>query len=115
MNGRRNIDQLIFARLCRLFPSAKIKSSGLSCHYRCKPGGGKSSASAPARHRTRQDSRRLRGAGIARRFSNFPKGLELDAPMLGEHNEYVLTQHPGYSTARVRELGNIIVLRSGRA
>jgi len=35
--------------------------------------------------------------------------------MLGEHNEYVLTQHPGYSTARVRELGNIIVLRSGRA
>jgi crotonobetainyl-CoA:carnitine CoA-transferase CaiB-like acyl-CoA transferase len=53
--------------------------------------------------------------GFALRFSNFPKRLELDAPILGEHNEYVLTKYLGYSTERVRELMNAGVLRSGRA
>ena len=53
--------------------------------------------------------------GFALRFSQFPERLELDAPMLGEHNEKVLTQYLGYSTARVRELKNSGVLRSGPA
>ena len=51
--------------------------------------------------------------GFALRFSQFPERLELDAPMLGEHNEKVLTQYLGYSTARVRELESSGVLRSG--
>jgi crotonobetainyl-CoA:carnitine CoA-transferase CaiB-like acyl-CoA transferase len=53
--------------------------------------------------------------GFALRFSKFPERLELDAPMLGEHNEQVLTQYLGYSTARVRELENSGMLRSGPA
>jgi crotonobetainyl-CoA:carnitine CoA-transferase CaiB-like acyl-CoA transferase len=53
--------------------------------------------------------------GFALRFSNFPQRLELDAPMLGEHNEYVLTQYLGYPAARVRELETLGVLRSADA
>lgn len=53
--------------------------------------------------------------GFALRFSDFPENLELEAPMLGEHNEEVLTTQLGYSTARVRELERGGVLRSGPA
>jgi hypothetical protein len=35
--------------------------------------------------------------------------------MLGEHNEYVLTQYLGYPAARVRELETLGVLRSAGA
>lgn len=41
--------------------------------------------------------------GFALRFSDY-QPLELDAPMLGEHNEAVLSRHLGYSPERVREL-----------
>ncbi len=51
--------------------------------------------------------------GFALRFSQFPERLELDAPMLGEHNYQVLMQYLGYSAARVRDLESRGVLRSG--
>ena len=52
--------------------------------------------------------------GFALRFSDFPQRLELEAPTLGEHNEEVLTKYLGYPQARVRELEQMGVLRSGR-
>jgi CoA:oxalate CoA-transferase len=51
--------------------------------------------------------------GFSFRFSQFPKPLELHAPMLGEHNEEVLTKYLGYPTARVRELEGKGILRNG--
>ncbi len=53
--------------------------------------------------------------GFALRFSEFPKRLELEAPLLGEHNETVLTEYLGYPAARVRELEGKGILRSGPA
>jgi len=53
--------------------------------------------------------------GFALRFSEFPERLELDAPMLGEHNEEVLTSYLGYAPSRVSELVRKGVLRSGPA
>jgi crotonobetainyl-CoA:carnitine CoA-transferase CaiB-like acyl-CoA transferase len=53
--------------------------------------------------------------GFSFRFSNFPKPLELHAPMLGEHNEKILTEDLGYSAARVRELEAKGILKSGPA
>jgi crotonobetainyl-CoA:carnitine CoA-transferase CaiB-like acyl-CoA transferase len=50
--------------------------------------------------------------GFALRFSDFPQRLELEAPLLGEHNEEVLTKVLGYPVSRVRELESIGVLRS---
>jgi crotonobetainyl-CoA:carnitine CoA-transferase CaiB-like acyl-CoA transferase len=67
--------------------------------------------------RTVQD--RVLGAfdvpGFAFRFSRFPKPLELHAPFLGEHNEQILTEDLGYSPARVRELEEKGILKSGPA
>jgi crotonobetainyl-CoA:carnitine CoA-transferase CaiB-like acyl-CoA transferase len=51
--------------------------------------------------------------GFALRFSDFPLGLELEAPLLGEHNEEVLTTYLGYSSERVSELRQKGVLRDG--
>jgi crotonobetainyl-CoA:carnitine CoA-transferase CaiB-like acyl-CoA transferase len=51
--------------------------------------------------------------GFALRFSDFPQRLELEAPTLGQHNEEVLTKYLGYPQARVRELEQMGVLRSG--
>ncbi|MEA2679888.1 MAG: hypothetical protein QOK03_1610 [Candidatus Binataceae bacterium] len=53
--------------------------------------------------------------GFALRFSEFPTGLELEAPFLGEHNEEVLTKHLGYAPARVNELIEKGVIRKGPA
>jgi crotonobetainyl-CoA:carnitine CoA-transferase CaiB-like acyl-CoA transferase len=53
--------------------------------------------------------------GFALRFSEFPESLELDAPMLGEHNEEVLTNYLGYAPSRVNELVLKGVIRSGSA
>jgi len=50
--------------------------------------------------------------GFALRFSDFPERLELEAPLLGEHNEEILTKVLGYRAARVRELEVKGVLRS---
>lgn len=52
--------------------------------------------------------------GFALRFSEFPERLELHAPMLGEHNEEVLTTL-GYAKNRVRELESKGVLHAGPA
>jgi CoA:oxalate CoA-transferase len=42
--------------------------------------------------------------GFPMRFSGFPDELELEAPMLGEHNHHVLTNYLGYSPTRIAEL-----------
>jgi CoA:oxalate CoA-transferase len=42
--------------------------------------------------------------GSAYRFSEFPDELELQAPLLGEHNAAVLREYLGYSEERVAEL-----------
>ncbi|HUA32378.1 MAG TPA: CoA transferase [Candidatus Binataceae bacterium] len=51
--------------------------------------------------------------GFALRFSEFPKRLDLEAPLLGEHNEEVLTNYIGYSRDQVQELQKKGILRSG--
>jgi crotonobetainyl-CoA:carnitine CoA-transferase CaiB-like acyl-CoA transferase len=51
--------------------------------------------------------------GFALRFSEFPKTLELQAPMLGEHNAQILTQWLGYTSEQVQELERKGILRSG--
>jgi crotonobetainyl-CoA:carnitine CoA-transferase CaiB-like acyl-CoA transferase len=53
--------------------------------------------------------------GFALRFSDFPERLELDAPFLGEHNETVLTEYLSYPAARINELREKRILRSGPA
>ena len=53
--------------------------------------------------------------GFALRFSEFPGRLELDAPLLGEHNEEVLTHYLGYAPARVNELVEKRVICKGPA
>lgn len=53
--------------------------------------------------------------GFALRFSDFPAPLELQAPLLGEHNAEILTEWLGYSPDQVRELERKGILRSGTA
>jgi crotonobetainyl-CoA:carnitine CoA-transferase CaiB-like acyl-CoA transferase len=42
--------------------------------------------------------------GFPLRFSRFPKELEFEAPLLGEHNEAVLTRYLAYTAARIKQL-----------
>ncbi len=42
--------------------------------------------------------------GLPMRFSNFPGHLELDAPLLGEHNERILSAYLGYTKDQVEKL-----------
>ena len=51
--------------------------------------------------------------GFALRFSDYPVRLELEAPLLGEHNEEVLRRYLGYSASRIRDLGQKGVLHNG--
>jgi len=51
--------------------------------------------------------------GFALRFSEFPQTLDLQAPMLGEHNAEILTQWLGYTTDEVQELERKGILRNG--
>ena len=51
--------------------------------------------------------------GFALRFSGYPDRLELEAPLLGEHNEEVLCRYLSYPLSRVRQLEEKGVLRSG--
>lgn len=51
--------------------------------------------------------------GFALRFSAFPQPLELQAPLLGEHNEEILTTWLGYTSEEVRELERRGILCSG--
>jgi crotonobetainyl-CoA:carnitine CoA-transferase CaiB-like acyl-CoA transferase len=53
--------------------------------------------------------------GFALRFSAYPQRLELEAPMLGEHNAEILERYLSYSQSRVRKLEQQGVLRSGPA
>jgi crotonobetainyl-CoA:carnitine CoA-transferase CaiB-like acyl-CoA transferase len=48
--------------------------------------------------------------GFPLRFSGFPKEIEFDAPMLGQHNASVLERFLGFSAARVAELESAGVL-----
>ncbi|HTT77603.1 MAG TPA: CoA transferase [Candidatus Binataceae bacterium] len=50
--------------------------------------------------------------GFPFRFSGFPEELELDAPMLGEHNHAVLEKYLGYPPERVQQLTADAVLHS---
>jgi crotonobetainyl-CoA:carnitine CoA-transferase CaiB-like acyl-CoA transferase len=42
--------------------------------------------------------------GLPLRFSAFPTPLQVQAPLLGEHNREILQEHLGYSEHRVKEL-----------
>ncbi len=53
--------------------------------------------------------------GFALRFSEFPDTLDLQAPLLGEHNAEILTQWLGYTPDEVQELESKGILRSGPA
>ena len=53
--------------------------------------------------------------GFALRFSEFPDTLDLQAPLLGEHNAEILTQWLDYTPDEVQELENKGILRSGPA
>jgi crotonobetainyl-CoA:carnitine CoA-transferase CaiB-like acyl-CoA transferase len=48
--------------------------------------------------------------GFPLRFSGFPKEIEFDAPMLGEHNASVLEKYLGYDAIRVTKLEQAGVL-----
>ena len=50
--------------------------------------------------------------GFPLRFSSFPERLDLEAPLLGEHNELILTSLLGYSADQVACLTQEGVLRS---
>ena len=53
--------------------------------------------------------------GFALRFSEFPAPLELQAPLLGEHNSQILTEWLGYSPDQIQDLERRGILRSGPA
>ena len=53
--------------------------------------------------------------GFALRFSDFPTPLELQAPLLGEHNAEILTEWLGYSPDQIQNLERRGILRSGPA
>jgi len=51
--------------------------------------------------------------GFALRFSDYPRRLELEVPLLGEHNEEILRRYLNYPRSRIRELEQKGVLRNG--
>ncbi len=51
--------------------------------------------------------------GFALRFSEFPTPLDLQAPLLGEHNAEILTEWLGYPPDEVQELERRGILHSG--
>jgi crotonobetainyl-CoA:carnitine CoA-transferase CaiB-like acyl-CoA transferase len=51
--------------------------------------------------------------GFPLRFSAFPERLPLEAAVLGDHNDEVLSQYLGYSQERIRALETDGVLKSG--
>jgi len=50
--------------------------------------------------------------GFPIRFSEFPAPADIQAPLLGEHNEYVLKKYLGYSDAQIAALNKAQVLLS---
>jgi CoA:oxalate CoA-transferase len=53
--------------------------------------------------------------GFPLRFSAFPNGLDLEAPLLGEHNEEILSRHLGNKPDRIRDLERTEILYSQRS
>ena len=53
--------------------------------------------------------------GFALRFSDFPSPLELQAPLLGEHNAEILAEWLGYSPDQIQDLERRGILRSSPA
>jgi CoA:oxalate CoA-transferase len=53
--------------------------------------------------------------GFALRFSGYPQRLELEAPLLGEHNREILSRYLGYAPSQIEELEQKGVLHSGPA
>jgi crotonobetainyl-CoA:carnitine CoA-transferase CaiB-like acyl-CoA transferase len=53
--------------------------------------------------------------GFALRFSDFPQRLELEAPLLGEHNREVLSTWLGYQADQITQLEHKGILRNGPA
>jgi crotonobetainyl-CoA:carnitine CoA-transferase CaiB-like acyl-CoA transferase len=51
--------------------------------------------------------------GFALRFSDYPQRLELEAPLLGEHNEEILNRYLGYPRSQIQELERKGVLCAG--
>lgn len=51
--------------------------------------------------------------GYGFKFSEFPKGVGEDAPMLGEHNGEILAKYLGHTPERIKELESKGILRSG--
>ena len=51
--------------------------------------------------------------GYGFKFSEFPKGVGEDAPMLGEHNGEILAKYLGHTPDRIKELESKGILRSG--
>ena len=51
--------------------------------------------------------------GFALRFSDYPDSLNLEAPLLGEHNEEILSRYLGYPLKQIRELEEKGVLHNG--
>ncbi len=50
--------------------------------------------------------------GVPMRFSGFPDSLDLEAPMLGEHNRHILSSYLNYSDSEIAHLEQSQVLRS---
>jgi crotonobetainyl-CoA:carnitine CoA-transferase CaiB-like acyl-CoA transferase len=50
--------------------------------------------------------------GMPLRFSGFPDDLELEAPLLGEHNRRILTDYLDYDAKRIAALEGEGVLQS---
>jgi crotonobetainyl-CoA:carnitine CoA-transferase CaiB-like acyl-CoA transferase len=51
--------------------------------------------------------------GFPLRFSEFPRHLELEAPILGEHNEEILRELLGLEPDRIRQLETAGILHRG--
>lgn len=51
--------------------------------------------------------------GFALRFSDFPQPLELEAPLLGEHNEEIFNRYLGYDAGQVKQLELRGIVRGG--
>ena len=47
------------------------------------------------------------------RWKTHPNNIDLDAPILGQHNEEILSQHLGKNESEIRELERQGILRKG--
>jgi crotonobetainyl-CoA:carnitine CoA-transferase CaiB-like acyl-CoA transferase len=91
------------------------------CRVPCAPVLSIAEAVAHPHLRERQTIRRIEDRilgeldipGMPLRFSEFPRLLDLEAPLLGEHNADVLGRHLGYEAGKIAELEAAGVLQHG--